>query len=247
MELIILDLLLAVSSSFIAAYLVLSRPYRRARFLALTFIGSSVWCFGYAMEVYYPDLLTKLFWAKVQIVGMLFTNVWPLFVAHFTGNESFTGKKGVSMIAVVPVITLGLLLTNDIHGLIFSDVSINHLKDHLPLLKSYGAGFILFTLYSYVLFLGSSLYAVKSLKTGAVDYLPKPFTYEELISCLSRGLKLGKILKLADQSLSDTDAGAGSITFAPCPSDYKRLGYYSWTYPEDEGVCKIGITDILLH
>ena len=89
--------------------------------------------------------------------------------------------------------------------------------------------------------------AVKSLKTGAVDYLPKPFTYEELISCLSRGLKLGEILKLADQSLSDTDAGAGSITFAPCPSGYKRLGYYSWTYPEDEGVCKIGITDILLH
>ena len=164
MELIILDLLLAISSSFIAAYIVLTRPHRRARFVSIMMIGASIWCYGYALEMYYTDLPTKLFWAKVQILGMIFTNIWPLFIAHFTGNESLTGKKGLLLVSIVPAFTLGLLLTNNIHGLIYSKVAVNYLNEHLPLLIEYGSGYIVFVLYTYALILGSCLYAINTMK-----------------------------------------------------------------------------------
>ena len=38
--------------------------------------------------------------------------------------------------------------------------------------------------------------AVKSLYEGAIDFLPKPFTVDELLSCVERGLNYGKILSL---------------------------------------------------
>jgi two-component sensor histidine kinase len=68
------------------------------------------------------------------------------------------------LVSIVPAFTLGLLLTNNIHGLIYSKVAINYLDEHLPLLIDYGGGYTVFVLYSYALILGSCLYAISTVK-----------------------------------------------------------------------------------
>jgi CheY-like chemotaxis protein len=85
--------------------------------------------------------------------------------------------------------------------------------------------------------------AVKSLSEGAIDFLPKPFTFEELISCTQRGLKYGQILK---SILSKKMPGQINDEFVPCPMSYYRLGYNTWTYPDDDGSVKTGVTDLFL-
>lgn len=85
--------------------------------------------------------------------------------------------------------------------------------------------------------------AVKSLSEGAIDFLPKPFTFEELISCAQRGLKYGQILK---NILAKNKPGQFNDEFVPCPVSYYRLGYNTWIRPDMDGSAKTGVTDLFL-
>lgn len=78
--------------------------------------------------------------------------------------------------------------------------------------------------------------AVKSLYTGAIEFIPKPFTVDEMISVISRGLRYNSIMKLK-KSNSD------SILIVPCPAKYYRLGYSGWMNKEHDGSVLIGATD----
>ncbi len=86
--------------------------------------------------------------------------------------------------------------------------------------------------------------AVKSLSsTGAVDYIPKPFTIDELLTVIRRSLRCGMLMDEAESaSLSRT----GTMSFVPCPSGYYRLGYVSWALMEDKGTARIGVTDLFM-
>ncbi|HHJ53504.1 MAG TPA: response regulator [Caldithrix abyssi] len=87
--------------------------------------------------------------------------------------------------------------------------------------------------------------AVKSLYNGAIDFLPKPFTMEELQSCISRAMRYREIkLKIREQNVpSEND----TVLFVPCPAKYTRLGYHSWMVLEEAGTVKIGVTDLFLE
>ena len=81
--------------------------------------------------------------------------------------------------------------------------------------------------------------AVKSLYTGAIEFIPKPFTVDEMISVISRGIKYSSIMKLK-KSKDD------SILVVPCPTKYFRLGYSGWMNQDHDGSVIIGATDIFI-
>ncbi len=81
--------------------------------------------------------------------------------------------------------------------------------------------------------------AVKSLYTGAIEFIPKPFTVDEITSVIRRGMKYSSMMKLKK---SDDD----SIILVPCPAKYFRLGYSSWMNKDLDGSVLIGATDIFI-
>lgn len=68
--------------------------------------------------------------------------------------------------------------------------------------------------------------AVASLRRGAFDFLPKPFTFDELRSPVRRALRY----------LARPEAPAA-------PPGYARLGLHAWTCPEAGGTARLGLTD----
>ena len=87
--------------------------------------------------------------------------------------------------------------------------------------------------------------AVKSLTSvGAVDYIPKPFTADELLTVIQRSLRCGMLLEEAE---SASLPRSGAMSYVPCPAGYYRLGYVSWALIEDKGTAKIGVTDLFLR
>ena len=87
--------------------------------------------------------------------------------------------------------------------------------------------------------------AVKSMtSTGAVDYIPKPFTADELLTVIQRSLRCGVLL---DEAESASLTRRGAMSYIPCPKDYYRLGYVSWALMEDKGTAKIGVSDLFLR
>ncbi|MBI5595850.1 MAG: response regulator [Elusimicrobia bacterium] len=83
--------------------------------------------------------------------------------------------------------------------------------------------------------------AVRALAQGAVDCLPKPFTAEELLAVVRRGLACGRLLSAAPGR-----PGADALPFVPCPARYHRLGRVAWASVEADGTALVGLDDLFL-
>lgn len=87
--------------------------------------------------------------------------------------------------------------------------------------------------------------AVKSLYKGAIDFVPKPFTFEELNSCINRGIRYYRVQKgIEDAKFRDDKT---SISYVSGPPKYRRLGNLSWINLESVGTAVVGATDLFLE
>lgn len=87
--------------------------------------------------------------------------------------------------------------------------------------------------------------AVRSLNSGAIDFIPKPFTADEILTAVRRGLRYSALLEEALASAHDERPD--SIAFVPPPAQYYRLGYASWLATEHAGTVRVGVTDLFLR
>lgn len=81
----------------------------------------------------------------------------------------------------------------------------------------------------------------RSFSLGAIDFLPKPFSFDELESFIVRGLSASELLKakrLRFNSIQD-------LIFITCPSNYKKFGKWNWL-SSDNNIIKIGLSDFLI-
>lgn len=81
--------------------------------------------------------------------------------------------------------------------------------------------------------------AVTSLYTGSIDFIPKPFTVDEMTGVIHRGMKYSSLMKL--KRTNDE-----SVIIVPCPAKYFRLGYSSWMNKDLDGSVLIGATDLFI-
>ena len=87
--------------------------------------------------------------------------------------------------------------------------------------------------------------AVRALTVGAVDYIPKPFTFDELKSAVQRGLRYRRIREELSSSASGTTADGTLVV--PCPPRYSRLGHTSWVALRDDGTATVGVTHLFVR
>jgi CheY-like chemotaxis protein/glycine cleavage system H lipoate-binding protein len=87
--------------------------------------------------------------------------------------------------------------------------------------------------------------AVESLTVGAADYIPKPFTFDELKSAVQRGLKY----RLIREQMTATVTGPTSdgTLVVPCPPRFRRLGHTSWVFLENDGTATVGVTHLFVR
>ncbi len=81
--------------------------------------------------------------------------------------------------------------------------------------------------------------AVKALYEGAVAFIPKPFSIDELSSIIQRGFRFNHLMKKAAEN-------EGDLIYVSCPPKYLRLGFASWIFEEFNSTVKLGTTDIYL-
>lgn len=81
--------------------------------------------------------------------------------------------------------------------------------------------------------------AVKSLYLGAIDFIPKPFSIDEMTSLLHRGMKFKKIKFDKEKNLAD-----GLVV--SCPPKFFRLGISCWANIDLDGSVCIGATNFFI-
>ncbi|HKF38858.1 MAG TPA: histidine kinase N-terminal 7TM domain-containing protein, partial [Ktedonobacteraceae bacterium] len=82
---------------------------------------------------------------------------WFAFALQYTGHSRWLTRQMVVLLAIVPLITLLLVWTNTMYGLISSNNSLDSTAPFAALVSTPGAWFWVFLVYAYTLFLLGAL------------------------------------------------------------------------------------------
>ncbi len=122
--------------------------------LALLMLAAAEWSLGYSIATGFSDLGARLFWAKIQYVGIVVVPPAMLvFILQYTGRYRWLTKRNLALLAVVPMVTLLLAWTNEFHGLIWAEFDVVAQEQIHSLDLRYGVMFWVHTVYSYLVLL----------------------------------------------------------------------------------------------
>jgi PAS domain S-box-containing protein len=111
----------------------------------------------YAVELAAVDMQVKLLCAQIEYAGIVVLPAgWFLTVAGFVRRERALRRSTGLLLLVVPALTLLLVWTNDLHGLIWRSVRLTSAGGFTALDVAYGPWFWLHTAYAYLLLLAGA-------------------------------------------------------------------------------------------
>ncbi len=134
-------------------------------------LSNSIWAVAYGLELGSTTLEQMKFLINIEYVGIVSLPVnWFIFCINLAGKEKWIKNTGNKLlISIVPVITLLLVWTNDLHHLHYHSLSVDT-SGNFPVLKIVrGVSYYLFTTYFYILLcIGNFLLIKKFSKSDAV-------------------------------------------------------------------------------
>jgi PAS domain S-box-containing protein len=162
------SLVLLVTAATAATLLTLFAWRRRQAPGTLPFIllmlSVALWSLAYAFELGSPDLETKVLWAKIKYFGVVgVPAAWLFFVLMYTKREQWLSLRKIVLLTIVPLMTLILVWTNNLHGLIWSRIGPNSSNLFPMPVLAHGAWFWVHTIYSYLLLLFATILVFEAL------------------------------------------------------------------------------------
>jgi PAS domain S-box-containing protein len=153
-----------IIASFVAIYVWQRRATASgAMALALLALACAEWSLGYALEIAGADLPTKIFWGKSQYVGITtIPLLWIIFAYSYATKGIRMTRRTVSLLSIMPVITLILVFTTELHGLIWKDVRIHTVGTFSALEVTHGVWFWIYWMYSNTLLLLGTTFILQS-------------------------------------------------------------------------------------
>ena len=153
-----------VFSAAMAGYVWTRRGAPGARTLAVLMAGVSVWALGYALESAAPGVGAKVFWAKVQYFGISTVPLaWLAFCVRYTGRDGWLTRRNLALLAVVPLVTLALVWTNGVHGLVWASTASDPSRAFPALDLGYGPWFFVYWIFSQILLLAGTAFLLPAL------------------------------------------------------------------------------------
>jgi diguanylate cyclase (GGDEF)-like protein len=125
---------------------------------ALLMLANAVYAAAYAVEINSGSLEAAIGWIKVEYIGVTFVPVfWFLFARAFV-NESRPMSLGrLALLSIVPAITLGLMWTNEAHGLVYESLRLREGVALSVLVGVRGPWYWVNTAYLYILMMAGTI------------------------------------------------------------------------------------------
>ncbi len=152
-----------IVSAVVLLWLAIITWRRRATAGAIPFLvillAAIEYSLGYVLQLGSPDLPAVLFWNNIEWLGVvLLPPAWLIFVLQYTGQTRWLTRRLIVLLAIIPLITLLLAWTNNLHGLVYSNARLDRSVPFSALVTTYGIWFWVFVLYTYgLLLLGAIL------------------------------------------------------------------------------------------
>lgn len=220
----VLYILLPVLSLIISVGLLIRlwqlRTTTGAAALISAIAGVMVWSVGYCLEIGLPGLETKLVWAKLQYLGILTIPLaFFIFSLQFTGRGQWLTGRRLAGLVTLPVIMLGLVLTNEFHHWIWATIQLPP-GSLIPLNLDKGWFFWIGIIYLYGLLIVAAAFFVQTVSRAHSLY-----RQQALIILISMSLPwVGNILYLTHLAPVDLTVLAFSLATLIMFIGFTRFG-----------------------
>lgn len=133
-----------------------------------------IWNLGYAFELLSIDIENLIFWRKFQMIGVVFVPLFfSLYILKISDLEKYLRKSIVIPLAIIPLLTLILIYTNDFHFLIWDGFELLQFENIIYLSQIPEAGLFVFYAYSGIVSIVSVLILVLTARRSTGFYLGK--------------------------------------------------------------------------
>ncbi|HPE70292.1 MAG TPA: histidine kinase N-terminal 7TM domain-containing protein, partial [Thermotogota bacterium] len=135
-----------------AAYSLKKRATPGSVQMAWLMAASAVWCFTSIFEALGTSLDQKVTWSVLSYLGSQTTPVFfMLFTFRFTRRDGWFKPKLVGSLFVLPAISLGMAITNSLHHLLWSSVSLEPVSGGVAGVYGHGPWFFVVVVYGYLM------------------------------------------------------------------------------------------------
>ena len=135
---------------FVAVVAWRKRNTPTAQYLALLEAGVVLWAFTAALEAAASTIPLKLLWSQISYLGITGTIASYFFLAIAYGQHSkYLTPRYISLILIIPILTIFAVATNNWHHSFYTDISIN--PSNNIAIYEHGFLFWIYTIYAYSL------------------------------------------------------------------------------------------------
>jgi len=132
---------------------------------AVLLLSVAVWTAGYGLEMLSVPLPQKLFWARVQYIGIVLVPVaWLVFALQYAGRVRRMPFLPLAAMLAVPLTTLTLLWNSQASGLIWASAGLIEGPGLQLLRLGRGPWFWVHTVYSYSLWIAAAVIFMLALR-----------------------------------------------------------------------------------
>ena len=166
------SLFISAIVSIITANYVWRRRQSPGTLPVVIFMAAAViWSAGYALELGSTTIAAKVFWAKIQYLGIVTAPAMLLIsVIQYVGRQSWLTKRNLVLLSIEPIITLLLFWTNEIHGLVWQTWELIPGEPCSILGINYGWFFWVHISYSYLALLTGMILLIRAFRRSPEEH-----------------------------------------------------------------------------
>lgn len=129
------------------------------------------WGVSYILELAATGIQTKTFWSMMKFGGVVATPVTLLiFALEYTGRKAWINARRLAMLSILPLTTMIVLITNDLHGLFWTSKDLAFEGGFLLLATVNGPWFWVHAAYTYTLIMIGLVLIVRALLRWPAQY-----------------------------------------------------------------------------
>ncbi|MBA2666292.1 MAG: GAF domain-containing protein [Trueperaceae bacterium] len=190
---------------------------RGARSFTYFMLAGMVWAALEAVQLSDPDPARQFMWLQLKFLGVAFVPVAFLAFAHdYTRGAEWVNRFTITMLMIVPIVTVVLAWTNELHHVLWTEVGSATVDGRLRLVTESGDWFWVHASYSYLLLALGSFYMVRGFVLTPVRYRAQVSLVlaAVLVPWLANALSLTGVLLLPDLDVTPLTFSFSALAFA---------------------------------
>jgi len=167
-----LTLIFFGSISMLISLYILNNEIGAVKWVGFLMLSNSIWSIAYGLELGSNGFEQMKFLTNIEYIGIVSLPVgWFIFCIELSGKSKWIRKTSNKLlISIVPVVTLALLWTNDLHHLHYRQLEVDY-SGNFPMLKiTPGISYYLFTSYFYILLGTGTLMLIRKFSKSDAVY-----------------------------------------------------------------------------